>query len=54
MMLTPYFCTGSASVADPGFLGAGSRVGNPKDGSANLLFWPFYSENCVKLKKKMD
>ena len=32
------------------FPGRGPRVGNPKDGSANLLFWPFYSENCVKLK----
>ena len=28
------------------------RVPNLKGGSANLLFWSFSPENCVKLKKK--
>ena len=32
---------------------ANLRAANPKGEGANLLFWPFLHEDCMKLKKKL-
>ena len=40
-----------SSVAGPGFPRRGAI---PKGGDAELLLWPIFAENCMKMKTKMD
>ena len=35
------------TVTDSGFPEGGSNL---KDGGGNLLFWPIFPENCIKIK----
>ena len=46
------FLTLGISVAGPGFPRGGGRS-NSKSGDTNPLFWKFFPENCMNLKKKI-